>query len=384
MKFIQILILLFTTQIYLNGQKVISKDQWQYDLDYLGQKLEERHANLYHTYDKQRFWKDINELKVLSNSISDKELLIRISELLAKVGDAHTFLDFRNQRNWEYKRIPLEVNYFNDGLYVIGSNVNLKHLIGSKISAINSHPIDTIIKRVEYVGYNENVFTRLISVSRFIIYPDVLKRFGFATNVNSVDVEFEKRNKSTITEIIPIAQDSIKWVFAHNGDGQRYPMTYQQTDSIFWFGYEQKSQLLYIQINKCRENETHQFETLSEDILKITSEKRPKKLVIDLRRNVGGNSQLTYPLLYALTKYEKDVPEGQIFIIIGRWTLSASIVLSVEIGKFCNPIFIGEPTGAAPNLFGENSYPLTLPNSEIEISYSSEWFQPAGPFIDDP
>lgn len=383
MKNIIVILFLSLIQCQLYGQNVLSIEDWHTDLNYLVEKLKERHANLFHTYNEETFSQDINELKDLAGSISEKELVIRISELIANVGDAHTFLDIRNQKNWKYKRLPLDLNYFEDGLFVVGANKNYKHLIGNEIVSINNHPIDTVISKVKKVGYNENSFTQLISVSRFIVYPDVLKRFGFINSVNSVTIEFQNNRKITKSDIISVEQDSIELVQVHENATTELPLTYRKTDSIFWYDYNHEDNLLYIQINKCTEDETHRFNTLSNDIVKTTSEKSPGKLVVDLRRNVGGNSRLTYPLIYALTHFEKTVPKGQIFIITGRWTLSASIVLCDEINKFCNPIFIGEPTGAAPNLYGENSYWLTLPRSKLEVSYSSEWFQSAGPFVND-
>ncbi len=383
MKIYTLLTLLFLGLFQLKGQNLLPTKDWHDDLDFLQIKLEERHANLFHTCSKEDFLHGINKLKSLSDSISEKELIIRISELIAQVGDAHTFLDFRNQDGFNFQRIPLDVYPFEDGLFVTKAPKEYQEYIGSEIISINGITIDSIFERVKNIGYNENEFTKLISVSRFIVYPEVLKRFKFIENADSVTLEMNKSESSRVLKFKPVDKDSIKWISAHNKVPGDLPIAYRNNDSIFWYSYEKENKLLYVQLNRCTENNSHKFETLSDEIVKITSERAPRRLVLDLRRNIGGNSALTYPLIYALSHYEKKVPEGQIFVITGRLTLSASIVLCAEIRKYCKPIFIGEPTGAAPNLYGENSYWLTLPNSQLKISYSSEWFQPAGPFVKD-
>lgn len=375
-----ILFILFIP-LYSFGQLKMTNVKWEEDLNYLQNKLEERHANLYHTVSKDEFRRGIKNLIRLSKSIDNKELIIRISELIAQVGDAHTWLHPGYQKRWEFTRLPLKFNYFEDGLFVTEANNEYKHLIGSKLLSINSIEVNKLKSKISKVGYNENQFTKLISLDRFIVYPEVLKRFGILENTNNVSLKFNTGGENKKVSIIPTTIEKIKW-FKHIDTNKKLPIVYRNNDSIYWTHYDQTKNLLYVQLNSIRENKDHSFQNLSDEIIRKYKVNKPEKLVIDLRRNVGGNSALTFPLIYALMNYEKNIPNSKVFIITGRWTLSASIILCAEIQKFCNPIFVGEPTGAKPNLYGENSYKITLPNSELSISYSSEYFKPFGPFID--
>jgi hypothetical protein len=361
----------------------MSVDHWHKDLTYLHQKLEKRHSNLYHDISKEDFSNGINELKELSGKIDDKELIVRISELVAIVKDAHTWLHPGYQEKWLFERLPINFDYFEDGLFIIEADENYKHLIGSKLISINGNPVKKVISKVKLIGYNENEFTQLLSITRFIVYPAVLKRFGFIND--KAEVSLELQSKKSINKVIirPLQNDSINWIKFTKAH-ENLPVIYKNNDSIYWSEYLPKENLFYIQLNSCRESDTHTFSNLSNEIIAQTERNEPNKLVLDLRRNVGGNSKLTFPLIYALMHYEKQLPNSQIFIITGRWTLSASIVLCAEIQKFCNPIFVGEPTGARANLFGENGYKLTLPYSGLQVAYASAWFQPSGPFVKTP
>ncbi len=363
------------------SQVEMTNDKWQEDLIFLQQKLEERHANLYHTTSKDEFTHAINNLIKLGRSIDNKEIIVRISEVIATVGDAHTWLHPGYQDEWDFKQLPVKFEYFDDGLFIVTTDEEYSHLLGSKLISINSKPVSQIISKVSKIGYNENKFTRLISAEKFIVYPEILKRFGFIENIEEVQLELKINTMNKVFSMKPKLNRNIKWI-SYLERQEELPYVYKNRDSIYSTAYDPKDKLLYIQLNKCTENENYTFENLSNQIISKSKLHRPTKLVLDIRRNVGGNSMLVYPLIYALMEYEKEVPNGQLFVITGRWTLSASVVLCGEIQKYCKPIFVGEPTGAKANLYGENSYKITLPNSKLSISYSSEWFQPFGPFVD--
>lgn len=67
------------------------------------------------------------------------------------------------------------------------------------------------------------------------------------------------------------------------------------------------------------------------------------------------------------------------FVLIGRETFSAASYLTTKLEFNTKAIFIGEPTGASPNHYGDNR-PLILPNSGLEVRLSSIYWQNSFPF----
>jgi hypothetical protein len=101
-------------------------------------------------------------------------------------------------------------------------------------------------------------------------------------------------------------------------------------------------------------------------------------LIIDLRRNAGGNTFLHRPLLLGLIRNEKINQRGKLFVIIGRNTFSAAMNASTMIEDYTNAIFVGEPTGASPNFVGETTL-VTLPHSQLQFSISDLYWQTSWP-----
>jgi hypothetical protein len=367
---------LFSMQ--LQSQQVMSCNQWKEDILFLQKKLEERHVNIYHTISKEAFNTKVTQLVQAACTLDERSLIVRLSELVASVQDAHTYLSIRQRSKWVFKKLPIEVELFYDGVFITHADKKYVSLIGEKIIAINDIPISQVLHKIKGVGYRENEMTEMGSVPVWLMYPDVLKTFGIAKSTDSIKIQ--TNNKAYI---LPAYRPDSLQLISFLDNKKDIPDYTSKKDSIYWYKHFPAQSALYAQVNLMRQDKDHTFKDLSDKITSFVNQFQPKKLVLDLRFNVGGNSKLAYPLIYALMHYERTVPDGKLFVITSRRTLSASIVVSDEINKFTNAIFVGEPTGAAPNLYGENTYDLTLPNSALWISYSSAYFQSAGPFVRD-
>lgn len=147
----------------------------------------------------------------------------------------------------------------------------------------------------------------------------------------------------------------------------------QNRDKFYWSSFGDG--VLYINYNKCREMEGLRVSDFSESLkAEISSNKEIKRIIIDFRNNSGGNSELFKPFLVWLSRNQNVNQRGKLFVIVGRDTFS-SASLNVYYLKFnTNAIFIGEPTGAKPNHFGEVQY-LELESSGLMIRYSTKYYE---------
>ena len=71
-------------------------------------------------------------------------------------------------------------------------------------------------------------------------------------------------------------------------------------------------------------------------------------------------------------------------VIIGQHTFSSGILDAIQL-KQGPVIFVGEPSGGSPNSYGEVQT-LVLPNSQLNVSYSTRYFNtgyPDGPLMPD-
>jgi hypothetical protein len=101
-------------------------------------------------------------------------------------------------------------------------------------------------------------------------------------------------------------------------------------------------------------------------------------VVLDVRRNQGGNSFLYPPLIRALIAFEASRSEARIFCLIGRNTYSAAQNFITDLDTWTKAVFAGEPSGSRPNVVGEGTNTV-LPLSGIRVSLSSRYHQASYP-----
>jgi hypothetical protein len=104
-------------------------------------------------------------------------------------------------------------------------------------------------------------------------------------------------------------------------------------------------------------------------------EEEVDKIIIDLRSNSGGNSEILNPFTKRLKNYIKENPDVKIYTLVGRNTFSSGMFAIYRIKEAApEAISVGEPTGGALDCYGEVKS-MELPNSQLPISYSTKFFE---------
>jgi C-terminal processing protease CtpA/Prc len=97
---------------------------------------------------------------------------------------------------------------------------------------------------------------------------------------------------------------------------------------------------------------TFDTDPLARRLLRLAARARVRRVVIDLRHNPGGNNATYWDLLQAL-RDRRINRSGRLVVLIGRTTFSAAANFATEVDRRTNAVFVGEPTGGSPNLYGD-------------------------------
>jgi hypothetical protein len=103
-----------------------------------------------------------------------------------------------------------------------------------------------------------------------------------------------------------------------------------------------------------------------------------RRLILDLRGNGGGNNYLNQPLVHALIRRPELDRTGRLFVVVDRGTFSAAVSLAADLQRETHALFVGEPTGAAPNSPGDPAH-VTLPASGLVVRISTVLWQGSDP-----
>ncbi|HEY8793391.1 MAG TPA: hypothetical protein VIM15_00490 [Gemmatimonadaceae bacterium] len=100
--------------------------------------------------------------------------------------------------------------------------------------------------------------------------------------------------------------------------------------------------------------------------------------MLDLRQNGGGNNELLQPIIATFVRSPIAQTRGRFFVITGRLTQSAAQNFVNRLEMNTRAIFVGEPTGESPNMYGD-PVRFVLPRTRMEVALSSLWWQDTGP-----
>jgi hypothetical protein len=66
--------------------------------------------------------------------------------------------------------------------------------------------------------------------------------------------------------------------------------------------------------------------------------------------------------------------EGGLYVLIGRRTFSAAVLLTGELERLTKAVFVGEPASSPPNFYGNDSF-FSLPYSGLQGSITNGYHQ---------
>lgn len=94
------------------------------------------------------------------------------------------------------------------------------------------------------------------------------------------------------------------------------------------------------------------FEMLTREVFALFERADTRRLIVDLRRNGGGNNYLGEALRKGIGRAHVNRPGG-LYVLIGSRTFSAAQNLASRLERETFATFVGEPTGGAPNHHGD-------------------------------
>jgi len=340
-------------------------ERWINDISYIEKTLPKVHKNLYFKVSEEEFINNLEELKKKVPHISDEEIEIELSRIIASIGDTHTGSSIGSELIY-----PFELHWFEEGIYIMETTDEYKELLDGRIITINNIRTEDAANMMSplLAGANESWFKT--QVIYYLQIPGILKYFGISSSdeielcVELADGEVKK------VKMKPV--DYREYVAAERDD-KPVPLYMSRPDENYWYEYLHEDKILYINYSACRQMREKPFEIFSKEVWNFVKDHEVEKFVLDIRNNRGGSSPILDPFIKEIKKSSFN-EEGRLYVIIGRDTFSSAVLNAITLIKETNAYFVGEPTGGEPNHYGEVKQ-FKLPNSEKPIRYSTKYFQ---------
>jgi hypothetical protein len=324
-------------------------------------------AKLYPDFDK-----DLAAIEADVPKISDSEIVLRLMKLVAGANVAHNEVYLPLSQGF-FERLPLTFAWHLDGLQVTGASADYEQTQGARVLKIGAKtPQETLAELAPYIGHENDAWLRQRSVG-LLRTCAVLTHLGVANADGSVPFTLEKPGGAPFALTLPTVAPKTQKIL-NMTEALHIPVPLYQThpdDKYYWYEYIQDSGTLYIQYNQCENDPKLKFSDFARQVLAAADANTPKRVVIDLRKNGGGDSRVIHPLASGLAARLNKI--GHVFVLISPYTFSSGVMAATDLRRDLRATLVGEPTGGKPSSYGEIKL-ITLPNSQVKVQYTTKWF----------
>jgi hypothetical protein len=355
-------------------------EEWQDDLKYLVDRITQIHPNPFSIHSREEFEGIVKDLHQRIPALSDPEIEMEFAKVVALAGDGHTDL-IPFQPATGFNMYPLQLYYFSDGLFVTEAAPGYRDLIGCRVAKIGDLPIEKVhdILR-KYIGA-DNEWTvkdreplyyvcREILQSQGIVAPNEDARFTFA-NAHGQVRSLVLRPTSLLRYFYWYFKPLRKWKYSPKA---LTSLSRQNPTQNYWFTYLSSSQTLFFKFNQIREDGSESFDKFTKRLFGFAQSHPVHVFVIDLRDNSGGDNTIPRGFVKELSANPSLNRRGRLFTLIGRHTFSAAVNFTTMLENETNTIFVGEPTGAGPNHYGDPKL-ILLPHSKLIVFVATRRWQ---------
>jgi hypothetical protein len=310
-----------------------------------------------------------------ADAMSYAAYAVRMLELAAWFGDGHTtFFAFALDQGPFALRTPLQVRAFYDGLYVVEAKDEASPLLGARITSVCGAPVRDLMQRFAAFWPANNRAWVHHDAGLLFYTPGLLHGLGLLKGADDAALPIE----ASFADGRTIRASLHPRVGA---DKDRAAAARTKSLPELWAAQAGKGNYVrvladrgcaYVSFDDLQVPIT-EFMAFTREVVALADRAEVRRLIIDLRRNGGGNNFLAEPLRRELERSRFNV-SGGLYLLIGPATFSAAQNFTTRVERETFALFVGEPSGGAPNHYGDGR-PFSGPASGLRGQVSSlPWF----------
>jgi len=386
----------------LPSPSTLTAEQWRSDVRFLVQQVRERHPRPFHAVSETAFDRATQDLIARLPDLAYEQVLVELSRLVTMLGEGDGHSRVRFTGRFIDAQYPVRFWLFSDGVYVRSAAPEHAALAGQRVVSLGGVPIAEALLRLAEVTPGDNEFNRRLRMAGFLLMPEILRGLGLA-DAAGLALELEAQNGtrhqarlepvpwpegfrhsigSVVFEPLRLGAPEV-WTDMRPA-AVMVPWALRRLDERYWMESLDEGRTLFVQLNTIGNQDGR--ESMAEFFAQLFARceaEQVEKLVLDLRYNTGGNNFFNRAVIHGLIKSERMSVRGRTYVLIGRTTFSAAGNLVTKLSSETEAVFVGEPSGSRPNHWGD-ARRVTLPESRLDVSISSLYWQDGGPLDEGP
>ena len=360
----------------------------KHDLEFMIAEARRMHADdPNHSMRLAQFERYVRDLIPRAGSLTDNQFAVSIQRGLSMFGSGHSGSTPESFPAWGGKAAQVQFFDFADGLRIVAADSAYGDLAGALVTRVGNRDVASVRAAFDSIQSKDHPMGSRGSFTRWLRYPQTANGLGILPSGDTLSLTVVTASGATRTVNLPTKVTgnnygrfigNPEWIQAHRQAPGEVPLYLRDREKPYWYTIIPGERTLYFAFNSVRNAPNEPLEVFVKRMFESADSANAERLIVDMRWNYGGNTQLLTPLLRGIMARERFVKRGGLFVIIGRITNSAAQNATTLFERYLNPITVGEVSGSAPNFVGEDNF-ITLPYSKIGVSLSDLYWQASWP-----
>ena len=247
--------------------------------------------------------------------------------------------------------LPLRLRVFHDGAWIIAAGDHASTLLGRRVAAIGRLTVPELIRALTVDWPGNAAWAHRWSAGA-LASPAFLQALG-AIDDPGQPITFAtagKNQETRSTALWPREDDTLPLPAL-----ERRPTPHEDWAKAAGGGNYVRvldDGICFLSLDDMDDVEGKTFEALTREVFALFQRADTRRLIVDLRRNGGGNNYLGEALRKGIGHAHINRPGG-LYVLIGPKTFSAAQNLASRLERETFATFVGEPTGGTPNHHGD-------------------------------
>ena len=345
------------------------------DLELLVERLEALHPDPYHDVSRTELRAAVDALGSRLGGLGPDQQLVEVMRLGAMLGprDGHGGvypLDPLHPR--QLHLYPLRLYDFPEGLVVVGEVGSSRGLVGRRLVAVGGVPVERAVAAVQPLVPRDNDQSRAARLPQYLLVAEVLHGLGLVQAAGPLRFRFAGGHEATLA---PIAAGRYAAAFPDlavpqvpQGLPRRpRPAFLARRLEQLWTARIDRGRAVYVGYNFT----LPWTGDVAARVRRLAAPPSVRRVIVDLRNNPGGDNSTYAPLLETLRSLERRL---RIVVLTSRATFSAAGNFAADLERTTGAVFVGEPTGASPNQYGDPA-PVVLQRLGVAFHVATVWWE---------
>jgi len=358
--------------------QALTAEQWRADLAEMSAAIRETHPDPFHRVDEDAFGAAVAALDAEIPQLSDHAITLRMAAIAGLPRDGHTRLtlpralpglEFTTGHSPDpapadpalaFASLPVRLGAFEDGLHVVDAAPGHGSFAGARVEAIAGLEAGAALEAAARYASHENEGAARLHAADRLALPALLAELGGTLEDCGAPLVLARDDEAE-TACLPVLQTAAGWpAMAEKParEGAPYRIEPDAPEGI-----------VLVVIDEIANDPGQPIGAFIEAAV-ARAEAENARLVIDLRRNTGGNSDLNRGVVTPILASAEINAWGRLYALTGPKTFSAAQTLLNELQRYSRALFVGAPSGSAPEHYGD-SVKTQLTHSGLTLRVSS-------------